>query len=149
MHNLLLFLILLIFYSLFVQTCRSPLKIFISVSICCLFSTMIAGSGLYKAVSEDKYANLKNIHHDYDAITTDMEQDEKDDDAEKGEEEEEEEEDETLSLQERGTEGLVLGCFRELFPTPATLFLCAVGFLASYGEGGKWNILFVIIIIYE
>jgi Na+/melibiose symporter-like transporter len=116
---------------------RSPLKIFITVCIACLFSTIVAGSGLYKAVSEEKYSALKNTQHNYDIIHTD----------------DLEAEEETLQLQKSdgGDEESIAessqpapSWLRELFPNSATLFLCAVGFLASYGVGGlvTWSVIY-------
>jgi hypothetical protein len=126
--------------------CRSPLKIFIVVCFLCIFSTIIAGSGLYRGVSEDKYSSLKNIYN-YDGIYTDH----------AGMDEEE-----TLYLQQKAESGGSGGgeaaadssspspspsspsWLRELFPNAETLFLCAVGFLASYGEGGMvtWSVIY-------
>lgn len=142
----------------FYGICRSPLKIFIGVCICCLFSTIIAGSGLYKGTSEDKFSSLKNTQdHNYDVIfASDMEQEEEEE-REGGCSGNDSKYTPSLSwkdksdvvvdegIQNRGKEEESTEAdsswLRELFPNSATLFLCAVGFLASYGEGGKlWRL---------
>ena len=116
---------------------RSPLKVFIVVSVVCVFSTACAGSGLYKAVSEDKFSSLKNtqtyeiIHSEDDVSTLDEEKTfplQKIDDEDRSED----------------TSAQASSWLRDLFPNTATLFLCAVGFLASYGEGGMvtWSVIY-------
>ena len=116
---------------------RSPLKVFIVVCVVCIFTTFVAGNGLYKVLSEDKYMSLKNTQS-YDAINTEGGCDELDA--------------KVLNLQhddngDKESPDNDTSCsswLRNLFPNSATLFLCAVGFLASYGEGGMvtWSVIY-------
>ena len=103
------------------------MKVFIVTCIICIFTTLLAGSGLYKAASEDKFTLLKNVHT-YDTVGT-----------------EESDMDELFRGQKPDDDlNVEVSWLREIFPNATTLFLCAVGFLASYGEGGMvtWAVIY-------
>jgi hypothetical protein len=120
---------------------RSPLKLFIVVCVVCIFSTLVAGSGLYKAVSEDKYSSMKNTHNNYNTVQTEDDFDDSDTKHVHLLNSDVEDKD-SMGLGKKS--GEKLDWIRELFPNSATLFLCAVGFLASYGEGGMvtWSVIY-------
>lgn len=101
----------------------SPLKIFLLISVICLFTTLAAGGSLYKSSSEMKYSSLKN------SSNTDLDVDLSDD------------EDVQRNVEKDEDNNF---CCCDLFPNITTLFLCAVGFLASYGEGGMvtWCVIY-------
>lgn len=121
---------------------RTPLKVFIVVSLLCLLSSSVAGSGLYKATSENKYSNLKNTRQ-YEAMATGDEGAENTFHVPKSAlldvavtDADEEEADSPWPW--------TLSWWSGALPRSQTLVLGAVGFVASYGEGGiaTWSVIY-------